>query len=441
MPIVAGHHAILETLTAEQLSLRLQEVLRAAPRGSVALTNATGEEIGCLWFQQGYLLWTTGGEHRWKRWKRLVRQHCLGLDPFPDDAAQAGTLFSGSSVLEALSWELAMLERWVQRQSLAPEAARGLVQASLLEGLFDIFQAAALVSRMTIQLQEEPIAVGSRVLEGSVNGLTLLNTALQTWQAWSAAGLSAYGPNLAPVVRNADALQQRTSPQTYQTLVSLLNGQCTLRDLAVFMKQDLQMLTQTLVAYAQWDLIGLEAIADLPAPATSRLNSTANSTANPAAIPSTPSVVGNTAATSAGTINFVADAVSDAPLICCIDDNPKVCEMLGKILMSAGYRYASVQDSLQALPVLLEEKPDLIFLDLVMPVASGYEVCTQIRRISTFKDTPIVILTGNDGIVDRIRAKASGSTDFISKPLDVQKVLSTIRRYIPDRVPAAAMGV
>lgn len=122
----------------------------------------------------------------------------------------------------------------------------------------------------------------------------------------------------------------------------------------------------------------------------------------------------------------------------CIDDNPKVCEMLEKILTSAGYRYVGVQDSLQALPVLLERKPDFIFLDLVMPVASGYEVCAQIRRISSFKDIPVVILTGNDGIIDRIRSKASGSTDFISKPLDVAKVLATLRHYIPDRLPSAA---
>ncbi|NJN29679.1 MAG: response regulator [Synechococcales cyanobacterium RM1_1_8] len=197
------------------------------------------------------------------------------------------------------------------------------------------------------------------------------------------------------------------------------------------MGQNLQMLAQTLLAYAQWDLIGLNEIADLPSPGQNPgPNPGQNSGQN-----SGPNLGQNQGQDSSYPSTRISEVASDAPLVMCIDDNPKVCEMLGKILGSAGYRFVSVQDSLQTLPVLLERKPDFIFLDLVMPVASGYEVCAQIRRISMFKDLPIVILTGNDGIIDRIRSKASGSTDFISKPLDVSKVLAAVKQYLPDRVP------
>lgn len=100
-------------------------------------------------------------------------------------------------------------------------------------------------------------------------------------------------------------------------------------------------------------------------------------------------------------------------------------------MTSAGYRYVSVQDSVHALPLLLENKPALIFLDLVMPIASGYEICSQIRRMSAFKNTPVVILTGNDGIVDRVRARVVGASDFLSKPVNTEKVLAIVRQYLP----------
>ena len=90
---------------------------------------------------------------------------------------------------------------------------------------------------------------------------------------------------------------------------------------------------------------------------------------------------------------------------------------------------------MQALPLLLQHKPDAIFLDLVMPVANGYEICAQIRRISLFKNTPVIILTGNDGIVDRVRAKIVGATDFLPKPILAQKVLAALLKHLNHSSP------
>ena len=65
-----------------------------------------------------------------------------------------------------------------------------------------------------------------------------------------------------------------------------------------------------------------------------------------------------------------------------------------------------------------------------MPNTNGYEICSQLRKLSFFKNTPIVILTGNDGIIDRVRAKMVGSTDFLGKPAQTDKVLATIDKYV-----------
>jgi chemotaxis family two-component system response regulator PixG len=101
-----------------------------------------------------------------------------------------------------------------------------------------------------------------------------------------------------------------------------------------------------------------------------------------------------------------------------------------KIITDAGYDFVGINDPLRAIAILLARKPDLIFLDLVMPNANGYEICGQLRKLAFFKHTPIVILTGNDGIVDRMRAKMVGSSDFIGKPINSLVVLDTIRKQL-----------
>jgi len=127
--------------------------------------------------------------------------------------------------------------------------------------------------------------------------------------------------------------------------------------------------------------------------------------------------------------------VPTGPLIACIDDSPLMCQTLEKILTTANYQFIGINDPLRAIAILLARKPELIFLDLVMPNANGYEICGQLRRLSIFKHTPIVILTGNDGIVDRVRAKMVGSTDFLGKPVNPDQVLSTILKYIKQDEP------
>ena len=125
-----------------------------------------------------------------------------------------------------------------------------------------------------------------------------------------------------------------------------------------------------------------------------------------------------------------AQPKSSALSVAYIDDNPRDGQIMGQIVIKAGYRYINLQDAVMALPTLLEKKPSLIFLDLVMPIANGYEICAQIRRTSMFKEIPIIIVTNSDGIVDRVRAKIVRSTDFLAKPISERKVLAILRQYL-----------
>jgi len=118
------------------------------------------------------------------------------------------------------------------------------------------------------------------------------------------------------------------------------------------------------------------------------------------------------------------------PIIACVHNSPLICQGMERILTDAGYQFVAIQDSLRAIATLLIRKPDLIFLDLVMPNTNGYEICTQLRKVSTFRNTPIIILTGNDGIIDRVRAKLVRASGFLSKPIDAETVLEAVRQHL-----------
>jgi chemotaxis family two-component system response regulator PixG len=120
----------------------------------------------------------------------------------------------------------------------------------------------------------------------------------------------------------------------------------------------------------------------------------------------------------------------NSPLIACIDDSIQVNKIIENIVTPHGMRFIGIQDSLQALPVLIASKPDLIFLDLIMPVINGYEICEQLRRISVFSKIPVIILTSSDGAFDRVRAKVFGATDFINKPVEKDRIFAILNKYL-----------
>ena len=126
-------------------------------------------------------------------------------------------------------------------------------------------------------------------------------------------------------------------------------------------------------------------------------------------------------------------------LIACIDDSPQICQIMNQIIVKAGYQFLGIQQPIQAVPKLIGVNPKMIFLDIGMPILNGYEVCTQIRRVSKLQKIPIIMLTGNDGVFDRVKAKVCGASDFLSKPIEVEKILQTIEKFSAPNAPTMMM--
>jgi chemotaxis family two-component system response regulator PixG len=123
------------------------------------------------------------------------------------------------------------------------------------------------------------------------------------------------------------------------------------------------------------------------------------------------------------------------PLIACIDDSLVAIESLKQILEPVGCQILSIQNPVKGLAQIAEHKPDLIFLDLVMPNANGYIVCKFLRNAPIFQNTPVIILTTRDTVVDRNYAKIAGATDFLSKPPNSQETLQVVCQHLGQKFP------
>jgi twitching motility two-component system response regulator PilG len=120
---------------------------------------------------------------------------------------------------------------------------------------------------------------------------------------------------------------------------------------------------------------------------------------------------------------------SNKPLVACIDDSKTVQTQVKMTLESVGYEVVSIQEAAEALKSLLDRNPALILMDINMPIINGYDLCAMLRRSQKFKEIPIIMLTGRDGLIDRMRAKMVGSTDYLTKPFDPDKLVETIGKF------------
>jgi twitching motility two-component system response regulator PilG len=119
-----------------------------------------------------------------------------------------------------------------------------------------------------------------------------------------------------------------------------------------------------------------------------------------------------------------ANSDGTSTLVACIDDSKAVQKQVKMTLEAGGYQVLSILDPTLALKQLSQQQPAVIFLDINMPNMNGYDLCSLLRKSERFKDIPIVMLTGRDGMIDRVRAKIVGATDYLTKPCDPNKLIT-----------------
>lgn len=107
-----------------------------------------------------------------------------------------------------------------------------------------------------------------------------------------------------------------------------------------------------------------------------------------------------------------------------VEDESKIARFVSLELTHEGYKTTCVADGREALDLALERDFDLIILDVMLPSLNGIEV---LRRLRQSKDTPVIILTARDAVVDKVSGLDLGANDYMTKPFAIEELLARIR--------------
>ncbi len=121
------------------------------------------------------------------------------------------------------------------------------------------------------------------------------------------------------------------------------------------------------------------------------------------------------------------------PLILLVEDREDNRVLAKKLLERAGFRVVEATDGREALEQVAAQRPDLLLLDMSLPLVDGWTVARTLRQSPDFKDLLIVALTAHAMDGDRERVLEAGCDEFLTKPIEVAKFIPTIRRILERR--------
>ncbi|MEH2440906.1 response regulator [Nostoc sp.] len=113
-----------------------------------------------------------------------------------------------------------------------------------------------------------------------------------------------------------------------------------------------------------------------------------------------------------------------------VDDSPTILKEISRFLENENFSVVTINDPVKAVLSIIRHKPDLILLDLNMLGIDGYELCRIIRNNSLFQNTPIIFVTGNKGIVDKVKAKLVGASGYLTKPFTRAELLKRVFMHL-----------
>lgn len=281
----------------------------------------------------------------------------------------------------------ALLENHV----LTPAQGRSIIQSLVYETLFDllslhngyfVFEVGTALAPQLTTLEIAPL-------------VTRIMKQVQEWKQFHP---HIQSPDRCPTI--ADEVQLRTAlpENAFKTLLRWADGKTSLRQLSRYLNRDLLTVAKAIYPYVQQGWIQLVASSAQETPVMRR--------------------------------EWEIEATTQAPRVVCIDDDLAIGKTVEYILQAKGYEVTTIRDPVKALTLVFQFKPDLILCDLAMPELDGYEICGMLRQSKAFRQTPIIMLTGKDGFIDRVRARMVGSTDYLTKPFGESELLMLLEKYI-----------
>lgn len=363
-----------------------QLYVEAAPEGPLGGSNTGSGDRPASWFAfftGGRIAYATGREpnslgrlrdylHRYRAEDSL--KGSAGLRP----ATLATTEY-------AALWEA------IERHTLTPAQGRSVLYHLIGESLFDLFGL-----HQGVFVFESAPAIAPQL--GNLKIAPMVAKTVKQVQQWKQFHPHLRDPSQCPVITDRDKLQAAMSEKSFRSLTRACNGKTTLRQWSRYLNRDLIVVARAIYPYVQRGWVQLR---DSPSTAPVAPNGDSNNTYG-----------------------------SGKPRIFCIDDDFTICRSLEGFLKARDLDVTTAIDPIAALPLLFQDLPEAIFCDISMPGLDGYEVCAMLRATHTFRQTPIIMLTGKEGFIDRVRARMVGATDYLTKPFGEQELLVLIEKYL-----------
>lgn len=112
-----------------------------------------------------------------------------------------------------------------------------------------------------------------------------------------------------------------------------------------------------------------------------------------------------------------------------IDDSKTIRRTAESLLQKAGCQVLTAMDGFEALAKIVDDEPDVIFVDIMMPRLDGYQTCALIKNNPRFCQTPVIMLSSKDGLFDKARGRIVGSEQYLTKPFTRDELLGAIKRH------------
>jgi twitching motility two-component system response regulator PilG len=284
----------------------------------------------------------------------------------------------------------------LENHILTPAQGRSIVQGMVHETLFDLLSLhqGSFIFELghALSPQLTTLEIGSLVAK-----------IMKQVQEWKQFHPHIQSPDQCPAIADADQLRKTLSQSARATLERWVDGKTTLRQMARYLNRDISAVARAVYPYVQ------QGIVHLSAPPAEDFTHYKREFLIPHKV----------------------------PRIVCIDDGIAVRKTVEAILDQHGYEVTAIGNPLKALSLVFQLKPTLILCDIAMPELDGYEICAMLRKSTAFRETPIIMLTGKDGFIDRVKARMVGATDYLTKPFGEVELLTLVEQYVglgqPDR--------
>lgn len=280
----------------------------------------------------------------------------------------------------------------LENRTLSSRDARNILHSMVHETLFDllslrqgrfIFEMGAPLSPQLESFEIMPV-------------VTQVMHQVQEWKQWHP---QIHSPEQVLTIVDGAALADALPSTTLHTLLTYVDGETSLRQISRLLNRDISSVTRALYPCVQRGWIQVSS-------GSERLERRM----------------------AQGWTTGVQQRQS--PCIACLDDAATVRHTVESILQRHGYQSVLLDHPVSALSQFFEVKPDLILCDITMPDLDGYEICAMLRQSTIFRQTPIVMLTGRDGFIDRVRAQMVGATDYLAKPFGEDELVTIVEKYV-----------